>query len=66
MKLLFKFNDGMVVKHDLGNNFKVFERGGFFKLLLDLKEKDVPIDINHLGIKFEKKFSELYSIEIVF
>lgn len=69
MKLILKFKDGMSATQEYTDEeFKVVAMGNFIEPMLKGKENNGTITAtdNETGIKVEKRYSDLYSVEIVF
>lgn len=65
MKLLIKLKDGSSVANDIGEDFNVFGQGNLLELLKKGKENNQSVTLDTQHGRLEKKFSDIYSIEIV-
>ena len=65
MKLILKFKDGMTVTNEFGKDLKIEGQGNLFELLAKGKEFNRNITLDTQQGVIERKFSDLYSIEIV-
>lgn len=63
LKLILKFNDGMVIDSGQITSPRFEGQGNFLQMLLEYK-KD-PKAVVQLEGKIERKFTDLYSVEIV-
>lgn len=68
MKMIMHFKDGSSVSNDLGENVQFSGQGNLLQLILEGKKSNGNIEItdSETGKNVSKKYSELYSLEIVF
>jgi hypothetical protein len=65
MKLLFKFKDGLIVEQELKSSSEVLGEGDFLRLILESKEQNRDISIEAENLNLQRKYQDLYSVEIV-
>lgn len=66
MKLLLKFKDGIVIQQDLdGTTSFLSGNETLIEILRKAKEQNGPIILDNENIRVERRFEELYSVEIL-